>query len=172
MTMTQPYRGSVRAGVLALAVLAGCAKDDEAEVRAELGDWVTPGATLYFQSRLGCTAARFETRSPRPLPGVAMAQSLADVMRHVAAERTVAFNVEGHSPTRVSEEVMRANLPGGIGLLSAGVGGKACMDDAEQARYVTALNDPGVVMIYAPQGNALVLLDTGRREVFFVRGDV
>ena len=172
MGLAQPYRHSVLAGALALAGLAGCAKDDEAKLRAEIADWVTPGATLYFQSRQSCTAARFETRSPRPLPKVARAETLEQGLRHIAAERVVGFLLDGISPTRISEAVISANLPGGIGLLSAGVGGKGCMDEAEQARYVAALNDPAVTMVYAPKSNILMLLDSGAQEVFVLRGDL
>ena len=171
-TGTQPYHMPVLAGALALAGLVGCGADDETELRAELGDWVKPGATLYFESRLTCTAARFETRSQRPLPRVAMARDLGEAMRHVAAGRVVAFALEGQSPTQISEAVMSADLPDGIGLVSAGVAAKGCMGPEETARYLMALHNPGVMMIYAPQSDALVLLDTGAQEVFFVRGDV
>lgn len=173
MIVAQPYRVSVLGGALALAgLVAGCAMDSEAELRAEIGDWVDPGATLYFKSHMSCTAARFETRSPRPLPKVAMATSLDAGLRHIAAERTVGFALEGASPTQISEAVMSADLPGGIGLLSAGVGGKDCMDDAEKARYFAALNDPAVMMIYAPQSDMLLLLDVAAKEVIVMRGDV
>ncbi len=172
MTVAQPYRRSALAGALALAGLAGCAMDSEAELRTEISDWVVPGETLYFQSRQSCTAARFETRSPRPLPKVARAETLDQALRHIAAERVVGFLIDGVSPTRISEAVISANLPGGIGLLSAGVGGKGCLDEAEQARYFAALNDPAVTMIYAPQSNILMLLDMAAKEVFVLRGDL
>ena len=172
MIMAQPYRQSVLAGALALAGLAGCAKDDEAKLRAEIADWVDPGATLYFDSRLTCTAARFETRSTRPLPKVVMVESLEQGIDRIAAGRVVGFALEGISPTRISEAVMSANLPGGIGIVSAGVGAKDCMDSAEQARYFEALNNPTVTMIYAPKANILMLLDVAAKQVFVMRGDV
>lgn len=172
MLQARPYHAPVLAGALAVAGLAGCAMDDEAQVRAELGRWVEPGATLYFESRLACTAARFEVRSSELHPSVEVVRHLEDGLRLVAAGRSVAFHLDGKSPTAISEEVMSADLPGGIGLLSAGVGGKDCMDEAEQIRFFAALHDPSVVMVYAPATNALALLDPNQREVFFVRGDV
>ena len=146
--------------------------DREAELRAEIGDWVAPGATLYFDSRMTCTAARFETLSARPLPAVAMARSLDAALGHIEAGRVVGFDLEGVSPTLISEAVMSADLPDGIGLLSAGVGGKDCMDDAEKTLYFAALNDPAVTMIYVPQGDMLLLLDATAKQVFVLRGDV
>ncbi|WP_164727008.1 hypothetical protein [Shimia sediminis] len=172
MTLAQSYHAQMLAGALAAAGLAGCAMDSEAAVRDELGQWVAIGATLHFDSRLSCTAARFETLSPHLLVGVRVASDLRDALQDISAGHSVAFAFANQSPTAVSEMVMSADLPDGLGLLSAGVGGKDCMDDAEQARYVAALNDTRVMMIYSPRTNAVTLLDPTRNEVFFVRGDV
>ncbi|WP_146344736.1 hypothetical protein [Falsiphaeobacter marinintestinus] len=162
----------VALAIAAIATLAGCAMDSEAKVRTQLGAWVNLGETVYFESRMDCTAALFKTRSTTARASVSMVRTLPDGLRLISAGETVGFDLPAQSPNAISQQVMSADLPNGLGLVSSGISGKNCMSDTVQRAYLTALTSDNSIMIYAPSTNALAVLDVQQGQVFFARGDV
>lgn len=173
MSVAHPlYLPRVALAVAVIAALAGCAMDSETKVRDELGAWVNLGETVYFESRMDCTAALFKTRSTTVRASVNMVRTLPDGLRLIGAGETVGFDLAKQSPNAISEQVMSADLPNGLGLVSSGISGKNCMTDTVQRAYLTALTSDNSIMIYAPSNNALAVLDVQQGQVFFARGDV
>ncbi|AAV94402.1 hypothetical protein KQ247_14250 [Ruegeria pomeroyi] len=165
-------RASRPLAVLALIGLAACALDREAEVRAQLGGWMPLGDTLYFESKLECTAGVFATPADILQTKVRTVSTLRDGLAALSREAIVAFDLEGETPDQVSQAVMSADLPKGLGILASGLSARACMDEATKSAYLSALHSPAALLIFAPDNNALVILDRDRRQVFFARGDV
>lgn len=173
MTGARPYpRGLWRPAALALLGLAACALDREAEVRAQLGGWMPLGDTLYFESKLECTAGVFATQADFLQGKVRTVSTLHDGLAALGKEATVAFELEGMTPDQVSQAVMSADLPKGLGVLSSGLSARACMDEDTKSAYLGALKSPAALLVFAPENNALVILDRDGRQVFFARGDV
>jgi hypothetical protein len=174
MTLAQPYRLSALAGVVALALTgpAGCAMDREAEVRARLAEWVEPGDTLWFRSTMDCTAAVFRTKTVTPSPDVQRVTSVRQGLLLLGHDVIVGFDVDGLSPTQVSEEVMSADLPRGLGVLSSGVAAKGCMDEQTTRSYLSALHSDQAMLIFDPAGKVLAVLDRAGQRIFFARGTV
>ncbi|MCE8509885.1 hypothetical protein KBY28_15650 [Ruegeria pomeroyi] len=165
-------RASHPLAALALIGLAACALDREAEVRAQLGGWMPLGDTLYFESKLECTAGLFATQADFLQNKVRTVSTLNDGLAALSKEAIVAFDLEGETPDQVSQAVMSADLPKGLGILASGLSARACMDEGTRSAYLSALHSPAALLIFAPDNNALVILDRDRRQVFFARGDV
>ncbi|OUS37018.1 hypothetical protein A9Q94_07425 [Rhodobacterales bacterium 56_14_T64] len=174
MPMAQPYRRAVYAAlaVLALTGLASCAMDSEQEVRALVGDWVTLDETAFFKSGMNCTAGVFKLETTRISSLVTHARSVRGGMDAMAEGKPVAFMISGLSPTLVSEQVMTADLPKGLGVLSSGVAGKDCMDDGTKRSYLRALLDPNAVLIFEPTEKFMAVVDRTNARLFFSRGNV
>ena len=174
MPVAQPYRRAVYAvlALLALTGLASCAMDSEQEVRSLVGDWVALDETTFFKSGMNCTAAMFELESTRITSLVTHARSVRGGMEAMAEGKPVAFIIKGLSPTLVSERVMTANLSQGLGVLSSGVAGKACMDDRTKRAYLRALMDPNAVLIFEPTKKFMAVVDKTNARLFFARGNV
>ena len=174
MTMAQPYRLAALSGaaLLALSGLTGCAMDREAKVRALLGAWVELGSTTWFRSTMDCTAAVFRTETPNPAPEVQQVRSVRQGLMLLGHDITVGFGIGGLSPTQISEKVMQADLPKGLGVLSAGLAARGCMDEATERSYLSALGSEHALLIFVPSRNVLAVLDRAGQQIFFARGNV
>jgi len=174
MSVAQRYRRAVYAVLASLALtgLASCAMDSEQEVRALVGDWVTLDETAFFKSGMNCTAGVFKLETTRISSLVTHARSVRGGMEAMADGKPVAFMISGLSPTLVSEQVMTADLPQGLGVLSSGVAGKDCMDDGTKRSYLRALLDPNAVLIFEPVEKFMVVVDKTNARLFFSRGNV
>jgi hypothetical protein len=159
------------AGVALAALVTGsCSLDQEEQVRAQVQDWVKLGETYYFFSRVNCTAALFEVKASRISSKVKKVRDVEAGMRAIYEEIAVAFEVEGLSPTEVTEEIMNRDLPMGIGVLSSGTGGKDCMAIEMEEAYFNALLDPTSALIYHPTAKFTVVFDRRNRRIFYSRG--
>ncbi len=159
-------------GSLCVVGLSGCAQDRESAVRAELGQWLALGDTSYFDSSLECTAGVFALEGIEIRDTIPVVRTIKKGMRLLGEGTAVAFDVPDVSPTSVSEAIMSANLPGGLGILSSGVAAKNCMTDEVQHSYLAALTAADTVLFFDPSGNALAVLDRTHKRAFFARGSV
>lgn len=166
-------RRALRAACVAslLAVAAACALDAEEEVRAQAETWAALGDTAYFESKWTCTAAVFAVEEPRIRSFITKVRSVERGLRLLGEGETVAFAVDGLSPTQVSEAVMSADLPKGISVLNSGVSARDCMEGTVPAAYLAALNDPQSILIFAPENKAMAVLDRRNLRLFYARGN-
>ncbi|MBE1283008.1 MAG: hypothetical protein GJ676_06825 [Rhodobacteraceae bacterium] len=179
MIRALPYRrkfGLKLAGpslaTLALTGLVGCALDREAQVRALLDSWVVLGRTTYFKSTMECTAGLFDTHSDQLSIMLQRVPTVRQGLLLMGHDLAVAFDVAGRTPTEVSEDVMEADLPKGLGVLTSGVAAKNCMDEALTVNYLEALHSERAMLIFDPTSNGLAILDRDRQRIFFARGPV
>lgn len=166
---------SIRPAALAVACFAGlaaCAQDSEAELRAEIGAWLTLDETVHFRSTLSCTAALFRVRSGALTSQVRKVNSVNEGLRRLSNGEIVAFDLPGRSPNAVSEDIMSDSLPEGIAILSSGLSGTECLDDNMIASYGAALRDDRAVFVFDTSRNTLGVLQPDLRLLFVLRGSL
>lgn len=164
------------AGLLALicAVPAGCARDRESVLRAQLAEWFFLGDTLYFRSRARCTGAVFSVSVDRPRPALAVAEHPDDAKAALREHAVAAIRVEGVSPAMLTDAMLLSGA-GSFGkqALAAGALSVACFEGSEAgAALYEALNRPGATLIYDAGNAGLMVLDPARYRVYYVAGDV
>ena len=174
MTRAHSLRLTALAGgaILALAGLAGCALDREAKVRAQLEQWVELGDTTYFESAPDCTLGVFATEATELSPKLQTVPSVRQGLLLMGHDLAVAFAVEGQTPTLITEEVMTADLPTGLGVLSAGIAAKNCMTPEVTRSYLSALHSDQATLIFDPANNALAVFDRLGERIFYARSGV
>ncbi|MBT8155549.1 hypothetical protein KMP13_17085 [Epibacterium ulvae] len=161
---------AVGAGLI-LLVIAGCSKQKEDDVRTRLSDWVNLGETLYFYADIGCSAAVFDLKSTRISSTVTRARTLQKVQRVLDEDLPVFFDIKGESPNSVTEQLMNVSLHRGIGLVSSGVAAKNCMTKTLQTYYRQALLDENADLVFDPEEQAMIVVDSENRWLFYARGD-
>jgi hypothetical protein len=157
----------VFAGLLALA---GCDRDDAAELKNRVDRWVSVGSATYFESQYGCTAAVYELVPVGFKAASSRVNNVAEGLHALRRGRPVAFDIPALSPTQISELISSSNLPEGIGVIGAGVSAAECMSDTVKQSYVAALNTPGIPLIYDTSDNALALADFKGKTLYFAGG--
>lgn len=175
MRLLRPFRRlcvtrKTLVGLCVCLTLVGCDLDRESDVRASVEDWVKIGETLYFVSRSSCTAALFDVKSTRISSVLKKVRSLEAALRAVKGVQPIAFEIAGSSPTQVTEDIMTADLPTGLGLLTAGTSAKACMADEMGNAYYNALLDPTSIMIFDPELRSVAVFDNRNKRLFYSHG--
>ncbi|MGR1580245.1 hypothetical protein ACSSNL_02155 [Thalassobius sp. S69A] len=170
--MAQLFSKPVLAGAIALATLAGCAMDEESQVRAQVDEWVDIGKTLYFDSQMTCTAGVFALVSDQVKSAAPHAVTIREGLTLIRQRGVAKFQDPGLSPSDISAQINSQDIAIGNGVLSSGLDARECLTEAWRADFVAALQARGAVLIYRRAGNALAIIDQTNRQVFFARGDV
>lgn len=162
--------------VLALAalLLAGCARDTEPALRAQLEQWFHLGTTSYFRSRMRCTAAMIHVTSGRPRPGLEIRTDPGSAKRALRADGIAAIRIDGVAPTEMTD-LMLLTGDGHFGrqALAAGALAGPCLDGGRiGASLHEALSRPGATMVYDAGNEGLMILDPARSRLFYIAGDV
>lgn len=170
LSLRKSAKRAIGAG-LACLMVAGCAKQNEEDVRTRVSSWMNLGETLYFHSQPGCSAAVFDLKSTRISSKVTRARTLQTGVKMLGRDGPVFFDIKGETPHSVSEAMMNANLHRGIGMISSGIAAKNCMTETLQTYYLRALLDENADLVYDPQEKAMIVLDGENRWLFYARGD-
>lgn len=172
MTVAQPYMSYFLAGAIALAGVTGCAMDTENKVRVEVDRWVDIGATLYFDSRMDCTAGVFALASDEVKSAAVHAVTIREGLSILRRGETVKFQSNTLNPNEISAQVNSMDMSAGNGMIASGLAARDCLNDAWKDAYQTALVTRGAALIFRREDNTLVLVDSASGQVFFARGDV
>lgn len=155
--------------MLALLWLVACRLDDTDSARAVLAEWLWPEQAMYVTSTAKCTAAVFRLDVLGLRPGTVQTRRPRDGIAALQGGQAVAFVGPDLSPDRVSQDVMSADLPTGIGLLSVAMAARPCMTDEIAIGINRLMLQPGVATIYAPSQRVLVLVDASERRAVLMR---
>jgi len=164
--------GGLGLSVLSALGLSSCAKDDEMSVRGELERVLYAGDTLWFESKLGCTAAVFETHIDEVKVAMPRVVDVSEALSYIERAKPFAFDNKMMSPNTFSEALMSRQLHMGSGLLSASVGAIDCMSEEVQHAFYEALMERSTLIVFDFAQNSVALLDRKRKLIFFTRGDL
>lgn len=154
---------------LALLALAACRSETEAQVDAQLSQWLWPEKRLYFQARSRCTVAVYRLDLPGLRAGVRQALTPREGLQDLRDGRAVAFVDPALTPDSISSAVMGMQLPSGLGLLGVAMTARDCMDDTVAQGVNRMLTTPGILTLFDPAERVLVLVDWQTRRAVFMR---
>lgn len=155
-------------------LVAGCARDSEATVRARLDGWFFLGSTLYFNSEQRCTAAVFALEQGEVREALPVQRLPEDARTAFRIAGRTALRVADHSPSDLIEALLMTG-DGALGkqALAAGSQGVACTKGVEAEPYFrAALTQKGAALVYDAELGGLIVLDPEQGRLFFVAGDV
>lgn len=156
-----------------ILILSGCALDREADLRSVLAKRMYLAETEFFESKTNCTVGVFHLARVQWRKAYPRVSSLRGALDWIRAGDAVQFNMPGLSPNAISQQVISSDLPGGLGLLSTGVGPALdCMDARISRGYYRVLMSPDTITVYDAGQNALLLVYPPERLAFFLRGNV
>ena len=157
-----------------LFVLPGCARDSEAAVRAQVGQWFFLGDALYFKSESQCTAAVYRVTVDRPRPQLRVATDPEVARAALRRNGVAALRIEGYSPHDLTDALLLSG-DGGFGkqALHASALAAPCMKGTKAgARFFEALTRPGATLAYDAESEGVMIFDEMRYLLFYVAGDV
>ncbi|MEL6210773.1 MAG: hypothetical protein AAFR44_11465, partial [Pseudomonadota bacterium] len=170
-----PAPGWAARALLVLVVLAGCARDDEATLRATLDRWFYLGATAHFESRARCTGAMVFVTVDAPRPGrLTVHTDVSAASAAYAADGRAALRIPEASPAALTDQLLAAPDDAlGTAILNAGALAAPCFEGAEASGlFREALERPGATLAYDAETGGVMVLDSARLRLFFAAGDV
>ncbi len=164
------YLVRLKLACAALAALAACAMDKPEVARAFVDRWAWAGPQTYFASARACTVGVYQLESPGLRNGVTRVFDTRQGVSLLRQGRAVAFADRQVTPDALAQAVMSMDLHTGLGLVSTVTGPRACMSDDVALNVHRILTQEGVITVYDPGENVLLLLDMVRGHAVFLRG--
>ncbi|OUS20687.1 hypothetical protein A9Q95_10285 [Rhodobacterales bacterium 59_46_T64] len=152
------------------AVLTGCDRHGEDEVRAALERWFYLGDATYFASNSACTAAMYKAQSFDVKSSLRTENSVEAAIYGYKQSGTFALQRAGITPDQAFLDAMNADRPLGVLIQAAGLEGKNCMDETITSAFHYALSNPEGVIVFDKDLGALIMLDPRTRLVIFASG--
>ena len=152
-----------------LGVLPGCALEDEGEAQARLSAWAWPERALWFKATARCAVGVFRLDVLGFRPGLVVLPDPREGLARLRRGETVGFAGPGLTPDALSQQVMSADLPTGLGLLGVATEARPCMSDEVAVGVGALLLGDGVTTIYAPAAAVLVLVHPAERRAVYMR---
>lgn len=160
--------------MLAFTLFSACERDAEATLRSKLDQWFYLENTIYFASRSRCTGAMIDVASDRMRPSIPVQTNPDRAKEALAANGVAAIRINGMTPTALTDAMLLSGT-GEFGkqALAAGALAVSCFKGTEMGVLLyQALNKPGATLAYDMQSAGLMILDPGKRRLFYVAGDV
>ncbi len=159
------------AAVSAGLVLGGCARDDEASMRARMAPWFSLGETLAFAAQGRCAAAAFRLVSADIGAPVTVARSVPEMMNVLPRRGVAALDVPGLSPDAAMVDAANLERALGMGMRRAALESRPCMEGPVGAEFRRMLTRPGIVLAYETGARTLMLMDRDNRVLVVAAGD-
>lgn len=163
-------RGITLALTAAMA-LGACERHGETEVRSLLTGWFDLGETLYFKSKLGCTAAVFKVSSDMVKSALVLEDNLERGIYRHREGGLMALRVAGANANQVANTLMTIDKGLGLAVLAANTQALDCMNDKAKATFFKGLSAPHSVLVYDTDQRAVALLVPTEGLVLFASGD-
>lgn len=160
--------------ILICTLLTACERDAEVALRSQLDQWFYLGTTAFFISRSRCTGAMIDLESDRMRPSIPVQTNPDRAKAALAANGVAAIQIEGMTPTALTDAMLLSGT-GEFGkqALAAGALAVSCFKGTEMGDLLyEALNTPGATLAYDMKTAGLMVLDPGKRRLFYVAGDI
>ncbi len=154
----------------ALAVLTGCAREDEAAMRERLDRWFSLGETLSFAAELDCAAGLFRLVDDSLAASLPVVGSVGEMLFTLPREGVAALDDPEQAPDAALVDLVNADRPMGMAMRRAGLEARACMDEATEGAFRTALLSPGALLVYETESGMVALMDRENRLVVAAMG--
>ena len=171
MILSAHLRLFLLAGV-ALAVLAGCAREDETGMRARLAAWFHLGETRYFASDAGCAAGVFRLIDDRVKAAMPLAGSAPEMLRLLDRHGRAALDGAHQPPDAVLVALANADRETGYAMRRAALEARACMDAATEGALRAALESSRAGLAWDADSGTVVLIDRARGLILAAMGAV
>ena len=143
---------------LALATLAGCAREDEAAMRARLDAWFALGDTMYFSAARDCAAGVYRVRGADIGAAMPVVGSVGEMIYTLPRQERAALDVGDQAPDVALVDLNNEDRPTGMAMRRAGLEARACMDDGAEGVFRSALLNPSAILAYdMPSGTVMIL---------------
>lgn len=150
----------------AIILVAGCKRDDEAQMRARLAPMFALGDTLAFDANMRCAAGVFRLVDDRVGAGLPLETTVPGWVRDVAIRGVGAIDVPDLSPDAAMVAAANSNRPIGMAMRGRALDARDCMDDRVRTEFMRLLMSEGAVVGYDAQEGAVMLMD--RRNAVLV----
>lgn len=160
------------AALAALLTLGACDRHSEEEAHALMAGWFDLGETLYFESRMGCTAAIYRVKSGDVKSRVPLFSSVEAVVASNRLQHPFALSVRGKTADVLFIDLMNADRPTGVAIQAAGVNARNCMNERARNTFYAALNADPSTVVFSRSVSAFAVLDPVRGVVMLTSGEV
>lgn len=154
----------------ALAVLGACAREDEAAMRARLGQWFALGGTAYFNARADCAAGVFRLTGGDVGAAMPVTGSVPEMLWQLPRRGRAALDDSHQAPDAALVALANAERASGMAMRRAGLEARACMDDTAEGAFRAALLTPGALLAYDKESGTVMVMNPGQGLLFAVMG--
>ena len=155
----------------ALALVAGCQREDEAAQRAWLGQWFSLGETRAFEARRGCAVGLYDLVTGQVKSALAVTDSVAGMQREIARRGAAALDMPGQWADMTMVAMANHHRPTGMAMRRAGLEARACMTEVTESAFRHALDKTGTVLAWDETRGALILMARAAGYLIVVQGE-
>lgn len=155
----------------ALALVAGCQREDVAAQRAWLGQWFSLGDTLAFDARRACVVGLYELVTGQVKSALPVTDSVAGMQREIAARGAAALDMPGQGADMAMVTMANHHRPTGMAMRRVGLEARACMTEVTESAFRHALDDSGTVLVWDETRGALILVARAAGYLVIVQGE-
>ena len=159
------------AACAALVVVAGCQRDDEAQMRARLAPMFAVGETLAFSAGTRCAAGAFRLVHDAVGSGLPVEDSVNGWLRTLAQRDAAAVDRPDLSPDAAMIAAANSDRPLGMAMRGRALEARACMDDRIRAEFMRLLRRDATVIGYDKTEGAVMLMDRGNAILVVAMGE-
>lgn len=155
---------------IAVAMLAACARDDEAAMRARLGQWFSLGGTVSFAARWDCAAGVFVLRSDSIGAAMPVTGSVAEMLATLTRQGRAALDDPAQAPDAALVDLANAERATGYALRRAALEARACMDADAGAAFHAGLTAPAAMLAFDRSSGTVIVIDRGAGRLVAAMG--
>ncbi|WP_299848524.1 hypothetical protein [uncultured Roseovarius sp.] len=156
--------------LMAVAVLSGCWREDEADLRGRLDRWFSIGETVAFHANSDCVAAAFRLVQMQVKSPLSVASAAPQALRTLSRHGAVALDNPRQAPDAALVEVMNTDRSTGMMMRRAALEGRLCMNNETESAFRYALDNPRTVLAFDTESATLMLLDPHTGLLVVARG--
>lgn len=153
-----------------LSMIVGCAREDEAAMRARLERWFALGATESFGARLDCAAGMFQLTDDMVKSAMPVTGSVGEMLFVLGRGGVAALDDPDQAPDAALVDLANAERSTGMAMRRAALEARECMDATTEGAFRDAVLDPASILAYDRASGTVVVLDRRRKRLFATMG--